>query len=321
MTGVKVAAVQAAPVFFDLEASIDKAIQLAREAKAQGCALIAFAEAWLPGYPFQIWLGAPAWSLQFTERYMDNSLVLGSPQHQRLEAAARDIGIHIAMGYSERAGGSLYLGQCLIDDEGRTVQARRKLKPTHVERSIFGEGYGEDLSVVDTALGRIGALCCWEHLQPLSKYALYSQGEQIHIAAWPAFSLYRPAAHALGQEVNMAASRVYAVEGQCFVIAATNVVDQAALDRLKVGTETPPFLEAGGGSAMIFGPDGRNLADFLPETAEGLVIAELDFGAILRAKAIADPAGHYAKPEATRLLLTRAPRRPVVTREEPETEL
>lgn len=316
MPSLKAAAVQAAPVFLDLEASIDKAIGLAREAKDKDCALIAFAEAWLPGYPFQIWLGAPAWSLQFSERYMDNALVLGSAQHRRLEAAARDIGIHIAMGYSERAGGSLYLGQCLIDGEGRTVQVRRKLKPTHVERSIFGEGYGEDLSVVETALGRIGALCCWEHLQPLSKYALYAQGEQIHIAAWPAFSLYRPAAHALGQEVNMAASRVYAVEGQCFVIAATSVVDQAMLDTLRVGTETPPFLELGGGSAMIFGPDGRSLAEPLLETDEGLVIAELDFSQIKAAKAIADPAGHYAKPEATQLIHSRRARPPVTYRDD-----
>jgi len=313
---LKIAAVQAAPVFLDLEASIDKAIGLAREAKAKGCALIAFAEAWLPGYPFQIWLGAPAWAFQFLTDYHQNSLVLGSAAHRRLEEAARDIGIAIAMGHSERAGGSLYLGQILINAEGETVLARRKLKPTSVERAIFGEGYGEDLTVVDTDLGRIGALCCWEHLQPLSKYAMYAQGEQIHIAAWPAFSLYRPAAHALGQEVNMAASRIYAVEGQCFVIAPTSVVDQRTLEILKVGVETPPFLEAGGGSAMIFSPDGRNLAEFLPETAEGLVIAEIDFDQITMAKAVADPAGHYAKPEATQLLLSRRPRRPVVYRDD-----
>ena len=173
------------------------------------------------------------------------------------------------------------------------------------------KGYGVDLAVTDTALGRIGALCCWEHLQPLSKYALYGQGEQIHIAAWPAFSLYKGAAYALGAEVNMAASRVYAAEGQSFVIAATNLVDAHALKVLGQGPDSPPFLQLGGGSAMIFGPDGRELAVFLPDTEEGLVIAEIDLGQITLAKSVADPAGHYAKPESTRMILDKRVRRPV----------
>ena len=103
-----------------------------------------------------------------------------------------------SFGYSEKAGGSLYIAQALIDDQGNTVQTRRKLKPTHVERTVFGEGDGSDLTVCETAIGNIGSLCCWEHLQPLSKYAMYSQNEQIHCAAWPSFSLYRGGAYALG---------------------------------------------------------------------------------------------------------------------------
>lgn len=306
MTGkerVRVAAVQAAPIYYDLNAGIDKAIGLAKEARDQGCDLVVFGEAWLPGYPFHIWLGPPAWSLQFTKTYFDNSLQLGSPEYQRLADAARALGIHIAIGYSERDQGSLYLGQCVIDDRGELAAARRKLKPTHVERTVFGEGYGKDLIVPETNLGKIGSLCCWEHLQPLSKYALYSQAEAIHIAAWPSFSLYREGAYALGAEVNMAASQVYAVEGQCFVVAASSVVDQRTLDFLQVDPVGPPLLQLGGGSSMIFGPDGRKLAAFLPETEEGLVVADLHMEQIIFAKAVADPAGHYAKPEVTRLYL------------------
>ena len=119
----------------------------------------------------------------------------------------------VVMGHSEKQGGSLYIGQWIIDADGETVAQRRKLKPTHVERTVFGEGDGSDLAVYDTSLGRVGALCCWEHLQPLSKYAMYAQNEQVHIAAWPSFSLYRGGAYALGPEVNNAASRIYAVEG------------------------------------------------------------------------------------------------------------
>ena len=132
----------------------------------------------------------------------------------------------VVMGHSEKHGGSLYMGQWIIGPDGETIAQRRKLKPTHVERTVFGEGDGSDLAVHDTPLGRVGALCCWEHLQPLSKYAMYAQNEQVHIAAWPSFSLYRGGAYALGPEVNNAASRIYAVEGQCFVLAPCATVVQ-----------------------------------------------------------------------------------------------
>jgi aliphatic nitrilase len=303
----KVAAVQAAPVYYDLEASLAKAIGLIETASQQGCSLIAFGEAWLPGYPFHIWLGSPAWTLQYTIPYFDNSLDLESDEFKALMRAAKGSSVAVSMGYSERSGGSLYLGQCLISAEGELEYARRKLKPTHVERTVFGEGYGNDLVVTDTDLGKIGMLCCWEHIQPLSKYALYSQNEQVHISAWPAFSLYPEMAYALGKQVNMAASQIYAVEGQCYVIAATSVVTQACLDMLDAENQGPGLLNLGGGSAMIFAPDGRECAEYLSETEEGLVVAEIDLNAIKMAKAIADPAGHYAKPEATRLVHDREP--------------
>lgn len=310
---LKIAAVQAAPIFFDLAACLEKAAKITKEAADQGCDFIVFGEAWFPGYPFHIWLGAPAWTLQYTVPYFDNSLEVGTPEFEKLCAIARDNKIMLSAGLSERSGGSLYLSQVLIGTDGEVISLRRKLKPTHVERTIYGEGYGEDLVVSETSLGNIGQLCCWEHIQPLSKYALYSQNEQIHAAAWPAFIVYKDNAYSLGAVVNMAASRTYAVEGQCFVVAATTVMTQEGLDYFKVGTEVPPFLELGGGSSMIFGPDGRELASFIPATEEGLVIAQIDMNDIKMAKAIADPAGHYSKPESTQLVHNKAPMRPVIT--------
>src|SRR5271155_2023998 len=169
----KAACVQAAPVYMDLTASLAKAERLIEEAAAEGAALIAFPETWLPGYPWFIWLDAPIWGMHFIPRYHANSLVVGSPEFERLRMAARRHHIHVVMGFSERDGGSLYIAQCLIDAEGEVVFTRRKLKPTHVERSVFGEGDGSDFVVAETAIGRIGGLCCWEHLQPLSLYAMY----------------------------------------------------------------------------------------------------------------------------------------------------
>jgi aliphatic nitrilase len=224
--------------------------------------------------------------------------------------AARANAITVVAGYSERDGGSLYMGQAIIAATGELVGARRKLKPTHVERTVFGEGGGSDLAVHDLPIGRVGALCCWEHLQPLTKFAMYAQNEQVHVGAWPSFSLYDPFAHALGHEVNNAASKVYAVEGSCFFLGPCAVVSQAMIDELCDSPEKHAFLHAGGGHAVIYGPDGSSLAEKLPPDQEGILYADIDLGMIGVAKNAADPAGHYSRPDVTRLLLntTRANR-------------
>ena len=208
----KVAVVQAAPVFLDLDATLDKGIGLIGQAAANGASLIAFPETWIPGYPWWIWLDTPASGLRFVQRYHENSLSAAGPAVEKLCAAARDHGTFVVMGASEFAGGSLYISQFFIDSDGVLLDSRRKLKPTHVERTVYGDGYGHNLKVYETELGRIGGLCCWEHLQPLSKYALYAQHEQVHIGAWPSFSLYPGKAYSLGPELNTAVSSVYAAD-------------------------------------------------------------------------------------------------------------
>jgi nitrilase len=209
----KVAAVQAAPAFLDLKAGVTKAIKYIEEAARQGCKLVVFSETWLPGYPNQIWLGPPAWSMQFVGRYFENSLEASSKEDKAIAEVARRNCIQVSMGLSERDGGSLYIAQWHYAEDGDIIKRRRKLKPTHVERSVFGEGDGSDLIVNEASIGRVGQLSCWEHLQPLSKYAMYSQNEQIHCAAWPNLSLTSDEAYALGPVVNNGASMIYAVEG------------------------------------------------------------------------------------------------------------
>jgi aliphatic nitrilase len=259
-------------------------------------------------------MGSPAWAIArgFVQRYFDNSLVYDSPQAERLRDAVRKAGLTAVLGLSERSGGSLYISQWLIGPDGETIAKRRKLRPTHVERSVFGEGDGSDLAVHSRAdLGRLGALCCWEHLQPLTKYAMYAQDEQVHVAAWPSFSMYEPFAHAFGWETNNAASKIYAVEGSCFVIAPCAVIPQAVVDELADSEDKKQLARAGGGHAVIYGPDGAPLAAKLPESEEGLLIAEIDLGMIGVAKNAADPAGHYSRPDVTRLLFNKNPARRV----------
>jgi aliphatic nitrilase len=297
----------------DLQGTIDKTVGLIEQAARNGAGLIAFPETWIPGYPWFIWLGAPAWGLQFIPRYHANSLVVGSREWNALAAAAKRNNICIVVGYSERDGGSLYIGQCLIDEAGQVRFARRKLKPTHVERTVFGEGDGSDFQVSETRCGRVGALCCWEHLQPLSRYAMYSMHEQVHVAAWPSFCLYRDMAYALGPELNLAVSQTYAAEGQCYVLAASGVVSQEMFDVLcdspeKAQLLNPRGAKAGGGFARIFAPDGKPMCEPIAEDQEGILYADVDLSLISLAKVAADPVGHYSRPDVTRLMLDRSKR-------------
>lgn len=304
---LRVAVVQAAPAFLDLAAGVARTVALIEDAARQGAKLIAFPECWLPGYPWWIWLDSPAWGMQFVQRYHQNSPRADGPEMDTIRAAAKQHGIVVVLGFTERDGGSLYIAQQLIDAEGGLIASRRKLKATHVERTVFGEGDGSDLRVHDTAIGRLGALCCWEHLNPLNKYVMYAQHEQIHVGAWPSFSVYEGAAYALGPQLNTALSQVYAAEGQCFVLASCGVVSPAMHELLCDTPMKRELLKPGGGAAMIFGPDGSPLCAPLPADQEGLLIADLDLSLIALAKAAADPVGHYSRPDVARVVFNPHP--------------
>jgi aliphatic nitrilase len=285
---VRVAAAQAEPCWLDIAAGVDRVVDLIAEAARGGAQLVAFPETFLPGYPWWIWLDSPAWGMQFVARYSENSMT--------------------------RDGGSLYMAQAFIDECGALLSVHRKLKPTHVERSVFGQGDGSDIRVHDTRLGRLGGLSCWEHFQPLTKYTMYSLGEQIHVAAWPSFALYRGAAKALGPEVNNAASLVYAVEGQTFVLAPCAVVGTGAHELFCDTDRKEQLLLHGGGFARIYGPEGSELAEPLGETEEGLLVADLDFSLIAIAKSAADPVGHSSRPDVFGLQVNLAPTPKIVHR-------
>lgn len=301
---VRVAAVQAEPRWHDLSGGVDKVIDLMDQAAQGGANLVAFPETFIPGFPHWLWLNAAASSSRFVRAYFENSMSRDSDEMRRIAEAAGRHGMHVVLGFSERDGGSLYMAQAIIDDTGSILSVRRKLKPTSLERSLFGEGDGSDLRVHQTKIGRLGALNCWEHLQPLTRYAMYSLGEQIHVASWPAMSVYNYGGPRV--LVNDMAGLMYAVEGQTFVVACTQVIGNAAYELFCDTDAKKSLLRLGGGFARVYGPLGNSMGTALAETEEGLVYADLDFSLITFAKSSNDPVGHYSRPDVFRLYVNRS---------------
>ncbi|KAB8217908.1 putative nitrilase [Aspergillus novoparasiticus] len=287
MTQVRVGAVQAEPAWVDLAGSVAKTIALIQEAGAKGINVLGFPEVWIPGYLWAMWTGSVVDNMELMHQYMANSLARNSPEMDAIRQAVKEAGIFIVLGYSERDGGSLYMAQSFIDPAGEIVHHRRKIKPTHVERSIWGEGQAESLqTVVDSPFGRIGGLNCWEHLQPLLRFYEYSQGVQIHIASWPAEF----------PEPKGMKWPFHETDGQAFVLVCTQVVKKESLEKQNL-IEAGIIQTPSGGFSMIFGPDGGSLVEGPPAGEERILQADINLQDIDYAKAMIDTVGHYSRPD------------------------
>lgn len=296
---MKVAAVQASPVYLDLNASLDKARRLIYEAASGGAKLIAFPETWLPGYPawldccrdVALWDHTPV--KKVFARLMENSVVVPGPITEAIGDAARECEAVVNITVNERvregAGrGTLYNTMLTFGADGGLLNAHRKIMPTYTERLVWGKGDGRSLQAVDTCAGRVGGLICWEHWMPLSRQAMHTSGEDIHIAAWPQV-----------KEMNLVASRHYAFEGRCFVVA-TGAVMRARelpeeLEPIEALKQNPDAFVLNGGSAII-APDGALLAGPLFDE-ETILFADLDFARIAEESLTLDVTGHYSRPD------------------------
>lgn len=305
-----VAAIQAAPVFMDRDASVAKACQLIAEAGANGATLAVFGETWLPGYP--IWLdvapGAGLWNHQLAKdiftRLVANAVEVPGPATEALGAAAADAGCAVVMGINERergrTSGTLYNTIVYLGANGQLLGKHRKLTPTYTERLVWGSGDGSTLSVFDTPMGQVGGLVCWEHWMPLARHAMHVTGEQIHAALWPTV-----------HDMHLVASRHYAFEGRCFVVAVGSVLRRGQVpDDLSIfhrdGIEPERLLLAGG--SAIIGPDGHCLAGPLGDE-EAILYADLDLARIPAEQLTFDAVGHYGRPDVFTLTVNTAPQR------------
>ncbi|KAF2178983.1 carbon-nitrogen hydrolase [Zopfia rhizophila CBS 207.26] len=295
---VKVAVTQQEPVWLDLAGTVNKTCRLIEEAASNGAELIAFPEVWISGYPMWIWSRPVDPAL--ATLYIKNSLSYDSPEMEMICNSAKKSKIAVVLGFSENDGNSLYISQCTISSTGTILMKRRKLKPTHMERTVFGDASGKSLyNVADVdGVGKVGALSCWEHMQPLLKYHTISQREQIHVAAWPSI-VPHPGGEALfsmSSEGCQTLSQTYAIESATFVLHCTSVLTKKGIDAMKT-YDSPLFGQEGGGHSAIFGPDGRRLSEPIRADQEGIVYGDLPMDLIVTVRHFVDCVGHYSRPE------------------------
>lgn len=301
---VRAAAVQIAPVLDRPGGTLDKVCATIDEAAGKGVQLIVFPETLLPYYPYFSFVKAPVAMGADHMKLYDEAVVVPGPATDAIAERARMHGMVVVIGVNERDHGSLYNAQVVFDADGTLALKRRKITPTYHERMVWGQGDGSGLKVVDTAVGRVGALACWEHYNPLARYALMTQHEQIHCSQFPGSMVGQIFADQMEATI-----RHHALESGCFVVNATGWLSDAQIAAIAPDPAMQKALRGGCHTAIV-SPEGVHLAPPLRE-GEGMVVADLDMQLITKRKRMMDSVGHYARPELLSLRIDHAESRTV----------
>jgi len=301
---IKIAAVQAAPIFLDRDATVAKACDLIAEAGRAGARLIVFPESFIPAYPDWVWAipaGEDGMLSELYATFLAQSVTIPSAATEQLGRAARAAGAYVAIGISERnseaSGGSLYNTLLYLDDTGQILGKHRKLVPTGGERLVWAQGDGSTLDVYDTPFGRLSGLICWENYMPLARYALYAWGTQIYAAVtWDRGEPWLSTLRHIAREGRMV------VAGACSILRLTDIPDSWAFKR-RFYREAGAWIN--GGDSAIVGPDGAFLAGPVREQ-ETILYAEIDPLGMGGPRWMLDVAGHYARPDVFELIVHKA---------------
>lgn len=308
---LRVAAVQAAPVFLDREATVEKACRLIREAGENGAQLVGFPEGFIPAHPvwFHFHPVLSEKSLEWGTELFKNSVEVPGPATEALCEAARDANIYVVMGVCERrpdTTGTMYNTQLFIDRHGRIIGKHQKIKPTIGERLVHTGGFGDTMRAFDTEFGPISGLICGENQNPLAVFTLAADNTRIHVASWPHF--FQKGWHTMGEVADLA-GRALSYMAKCFVINACGTIDETMLEVLPASDEDRAFLQdpkSLGGSSIIT-PDSRVIAGPMGGE-EGILYADVDLELAVKAKLTHDFAGHYNRPDVFQLRVnTEAP--------------
>lgn len=320
----RAAVVHASPVFLDREATIDKVGDLVRKAKEQGGDIVVFPESYVPAFPVWCIVYAPIDQHDFYRRLFDHSVLIPGPAFSKLADIAKSQKIFLSVGVTEKSDysmGAMWNTNLLFDRNGTLINRHRKIMPTWAEKLIWAMGDGSQLKPARTEIGNIGTLICGENTNPLCRYALLAQGEQVHISTYPPAWPFRRGGGAQGYDVkklNYLRAAAHSFEGKVFNLVSSAILDPDAVDKISRGdSAVKEFLEKSvRPSSFITGPNGEQIAEISGE--EGIACADIDLSESIIPKQAQDIVGYYNRFDIFQLKINQTPHRPITCYEQGE---